>query len=664
MNPTLILHTRHEPLARQIMAILDQRGSILCTGNAEELQRAIQRHHTPVVLFDLCCEEARRDLGPWLNRLAQAVVIALGDPKSEPARFTEDAGVFAIVESTLPGLMTLPGLVTRACEHARLHEENRQLRAASLPTTTPAPTPATETHARGEAPLSLRHFARTFRRCDSAEAMLERSVEALSAATGVARVGIVARLNNAPHYRLVAGLHCLEEIRQSTYQPGHPFVSWLETHAYSVSRSALEQASDPEERPLLQRMLEESGAELLAPLLARGRVLGWLLLGRRSSGRPFSTEDIEEMAVAADHVAGALENALLYEEVARQKSLAETLLHALPTGVVASDENGVVRWFSVAAAQLLGLSEEQVVGRPVEVLGSRLADQLHRAAAGEQMGFPEAWRDPVTQRPLIVQTSRLGSGPRGLGAVAMIQDLSAQQAFQEKQDQLERTVFWTELAASMSHEIRNPLVAIKTFAQLLPERYQDPEFRTSFSLLVSAEVDRLNSIIDQINDFAHPPSLKFHQLDVREPLQRSIALALPQGVRDGLHVKTSLADGLPAVWGDDQALADCFARLLRNASEALAGRADGAIQMDASMSEAESSTIQVSIRDNGPGIPSTLRDKVFSPFCTTKPRGMGLGLPIVKRTVVDHNGRVEVQTSQQGTTVTILLPAVLSGEHT
>ena len=73
--------------------------------------------------------------------------------------------------------------------------------------------------------------------------------------------------------------------------------------------------------------------------------------------------------------------------------------------------------------------------------------------------------------------------------------------------QLERAQFWTDLAAGMSHEIRNPLVAIKTFAQLLPERYADAEFRAEFSRLVAGEVDRLNGIIEQINAFAHPPAL-------------------------------------------------------------------------------------------------------------------------------------------------------------
>jgi two-component system C4-dicarboxylate transport sensor histidine kinase DctB len=75
------------------------------------------------------------------------------------------------------------------------------------------------------------------------------------------------------------------------------------------------------------------------------------------------------------------------------------------------------------------------------------------------------------------------------------------------------------------------------------------------------------------------------------------------------------------------------------------------------------SGVVVTIHDNGPGIAADLKDKIFSPFCTTKPRGMGLGLPIVKRTVFDHNGRVDIDSNPQGTSVSVLLPVADNGER-
>ena len=87
--------------------------------------------------------------------------------------------------------------------------------------------------------------------------------------------------------------------------------------------------------------------------------------------------------------------------------------------------------------------------------------------------------------------------------------MTPEESLRQKQELLDRAAFWTDLAASMSHEVRNPLVAIKTFAQLLPERFDDPDFRRDFNEIVVQEIDRLDLIITQINNFAHPPELQF-----------------------------------------------------------------------------------------------------------------------------------------------------------
>ena len=116
----------------------------------------------------------------------------------------------------------------------------------------------------------------------------------------------------------------------------------------------------------------------------------------------------------------------------------------------------------------------------------------------------QQWIDPNTRRSLSVETRRIMDKAMPLGAVAVIHDLTAEENLREKQELVDRAAFWTDLAASMSHEIRNPLVAIKTFAQLLPERFDDADFRKDFNEIVVQEIDRLDKIITQINNFAHP----------------------------------------------------------------------------------------------------------------------------------------------------------------
>jgi PAS domain S-box-containing protein len=427
-----------------------------------------------------------------------------------------------------------------------------------------------------------------------------------------------------------------------------------------ISRASLAQTPEQAQRALLRRALDTFGAEVIVPLYARGRIIGWLFFGHRLTGQPFDYSDLEGLMILAEHVSTVLENALLYEETTLQKTLAETLLKSIPPGIVAVDEDAIIRWFNPTAEQILGLSGEEVLNKPVETAGGTLAAFLRDALDTTTVLPARQWIDKNTRRSVSVETRRLLNRDTPLGAVAVVNDLTVEEDLRQKQDSLDRTVFWTDLAASMSHEIRNPLVAIKTFAQLLPERFEDADFRKEFNEIVVGEVDRLDKIITQITNFAHPPELVLKPIDVRSPVKKGIEIARSRyGVNGGVSVQISLPNDLPKVLGDETALAEAFAHLVVNAAEALSGQNKPRITLGAKTlrSGKQGGGVVVTIRDNGKGIAPDLQDKVFSPFCTTKPRGMGLGLPIVKRTVFDHNGRVDIDSTTHGTLVSVVLPA-------
>jgi len=134
-------------------------------------------------------------------------------------------------------------------------------------------------------------------------------------------------------------------------------------------------------------------------------------------------------------------------------------------------------------------------------------------------------------------------------------------------------------------------------------------------------------------------------------------------VQNGIAIETTLPEDLPQVVGDETALAEAFAHLVANAAEASHGQPKARVTLSAKpIREGDhTSGVVVTVHDNGRGIAADLKDKIFSPFCTTKPRGMGLGLPIVKRTVFDHNGRVDIDSNSKGTSVSVLLPAAENG---
>src|SRR6266496_6312791 len=662
--PVCVLHTQDAGLVRRTRAFLRTMSQVRHVSDPDRLESVLLQTGPSVLMMDLRSKECRELIDQIQNEQPDVLIIAFGVGQSETLREAEELGIYAAEEIGLER-RRFQALLGHAFDYLKVSQENRDLRETS--TITP------EISRKGEAthqPIDvtrtfpLLRFPRVLRRLDNIDVLVTTVVEALADAAGVSRVGLFSRTRKGDPYQLRAGLHCLPETEDLQFGERDALVRWFESHAHLISRANLLRTQGHRQRTIMRRALDMFGAEAIVPLYARGSIIGWVFFGHPAPGRLFDDRDVEGLTTLAEHVSTILENAFLYEEATIQKTLAETLLKSIPPGIVATDEDATVRWFNPPAEKILGLSGAAVLNKPVESLGTRLAGLLRQTLESKTPMPPQHWIDNNTQRSLSVETRQLAGNGSPLGAVAVIQDLTAQETLHEKQALLDRATFWTDLAASMSHEIRNPLVAIKTFAQLLPERFDDADFRKDFNEIVVREIDRLDKIITQINNFAHPPELVFKPIDVRKPVRKAIEIARDRfGTNGGLAVETSLSNDLPKVLGDETALAEAFAHLVANAAEALSGRTKPRITLAAKpiREGKHASGVIVTVRDNGKGIAPDLKDKIFSPFCTTKPRGMGLGLPIVKRTVFDHNGRVDIDSTSHGTLVSVLLPALENG---
>ncbi|MEY2526981.1 MAG: two-component system, NtrC family, sensor histidine kinase AtoS [Verrucomicrobiota bacterium] len=660
--PVCILYTQDPDLVRRVKAYLRTMAEVRHVSDGDRLNAVLQQSRPALCITDLRGKESRDLLEQIRTEWPDILLIALGTVRSEPLLDAEQSGIYAAEDLQLDR-QRFQALVARAFDYLKVLQENRELHETrSIITIAPVSPPRTEPSAeRGSAPsLRLLRFPRVFRRFENVDSLLENLVESIADAAGVSRVGIFSKIRQGDRYRLRAGLRCIPETHEVEFGDRDALVRWFEMQAHLISRAGLAQISEQGERALLRRALDTFGAEVIVPLHGRGRIIGWIFFGHRLTGQPFEYADLESLMLLAEHVSTVLENALLHEETTLQKTLAETLLKSIPPGIVAMDEEGIIRWFNPTAEQILGLPAKTVLNKPAEAAGGTLAAFL-RDALDTTANLPaRQWIDNNTRRSILVETRRLLDGDTPLGAVAVVQDLTAEESLREKQGLLDRAAFWTDLAASMSHEIRNPLVAIKTFAQLLPERFDDADFRKEFNEIVVGEVDRLDRIVTQISDFAHPPELILKPIDVRSSVRKGIEIARSRfGVNGGVAVETMLPNDLPKVLGDETALAEAFAHLVANAAEAASGQNKPQITLVAKPLQhgKQGGGVVVTVRDNGKGIAPDLRDKVFSPFCTTKPRGMGLGLPIVKRTVFDHNGRVDIDSSTRGTLVSVALPA-------
>jgi nitrogen-specific signal transduction histidine kinase len=661
--PICILYSQDADLVRRIKAFVSALAQVRHVSAPDRLDAVLHQTGLALLILDLHAKEARDLLELIQESWPEVLIIALGTPRSEPLREAEQSRIYA-AEDWQMDRRRLQALVERGLEHLRVLEENRELREQFVePVIQDRPLTETIPERHGSS-MPLLRFPRLFRHFDNVEALLASIVERMADVTGVSRIGVFAKIRPSDRYRLRAGLRCLPETSEIQYGERDALVRWFELHAHLIFRGNLSQIPDQTQRTLMRRALNTFGAEVIVPLHARGNIIGWLFFGHRVTGERFSSNDLEGLMLLAEQVSTLLENALLYEEVALQKTLAETLLRSIPPGIIATDETAIVRWFNPTAETLLGIAAGDALNQPVEAVGSRRLAALLRETLDSKENLPaQQWIDANTRRSLSVETRRLLDQKTPLGAVAVLQDLTAEESLRQKQDLVDRAAFWTDLAASMSHEIRNPLVAIKTFAQLLPERFDDPDFRKDFNEIVVQEIDRLDKIITQINNFAHPSELVLKPIDVRASVRKAIVLARERVKKNGVAIDTMLPSDLPKVLGDEAALTEAFAHLVANAAEATSGQSKPRIILAAKKIRegGHSSGVVVTVKDNGKGISAELREKVFSPFCTTKARGMGLGLPIVKRTIFDHNGRVDIDSSSHGTSVSVMLPASPNG---
>jgi signal transduction histidine kinase len=224
----------------------------------------------------------------------------------------------------------------------------------------------------------------------------------------------------------------------------------------------------------------------------------------------------------------------------------------------------------------------------------------------------------------------------------------------EKMQRLDQLANLGMLSAGMAHEIKNGMVAIKTFVDLLLEKNQDAELGE----IVRHELARINAIVTQMLRMAAPASAHFKTVRVHELLDHSLRLLQPQISGKLIAVVRHYRAEADAVRGDDAQLQQTFMNLFLNAIEAMGP--NGTLTVGTEMADGANGArlLKIKISDTGAGIAPEILPHLFEPFFTTKKNGTGLGLAICRRILLEHHGAIEVQSEAgQGSTFGISLPA-------
>src|SRR5712692_962676 len=403
------------------------------------------------------------------------------------------------------------------------------------------------------------------------------------------------------------------------------------------------------------------GAEVIAPLFETGEVIGLVVLGPKRSGDPYFSDDADLLTTLANQSAVAIRNAQTHARVVQMNAELQKILGTIDSGVVAVGPTGQVSLFNRAAERFTGVPAMVARGRPAGQLPVPLAGALEATArdgkprSEVEFALPDAAGQII---PLIYSTSPL-LGPRGqpLGAVAVISDLSRVKELEHERRRAERLASIEAIASGLVHEIRNPLVGIKTFSQLLPSRGVEEEFRESFSKAVTREIGRIDDLLTRFRTLSAASRQPMEPLDITEPLRPILELMRPQLEQRHIRLR-QVAAGVPRpVLGNASQLEQLFLNLCLNAVEAMEPRGELTIRV-ADLCEGDGTTLLVEVSDTGRGIPEHLLDGIFDPFVTTKASGTGLGLAICRGIADAHHAKLVARNNLErpGSTFTLEFP--------
>ena len=344
-------------------------------------------------------------------------------------------------------------------------------------------------------------------------------------------------------------------------------------------------------------------------------------------------------------------------EVEGRRRYIETILERITTGVVSVDDAGVITTINGAAARLLSL-DRGIVGQPARAVfdrGDLRPFGTLVAGAGQARIAPTAQevallRDGQELHLAAVATALVGDSGAPEGVVLVLDDVTPLIRTQ-------KVAAWREVARRLAHEIKNPLTPIQLSAERMRRHFAaaPPAARAlvdECTDTIVGEVESLKGLVDEFSQFARMPSPRAAPTDLHQLIID--ALALYNGILADVSIERRFADDVPLVRVDSEQIRRVVINLVDNAVEAMERR--GRIVVETQRDPANN-IVRVVVADDGPGIPSAEREKLFLPYYSTKRRGSGLGLAIVRRIIAEHGGSIDVgDNTPRGTRFTIELP--------
>jgi PAS domain S-box-containing protein len=425
--------------------------------------------------------------------------------------------------------------------------------------------------------------------------------------------------------------------------------------------------------------LKHSRSVLCLPIVKQMKLVGVLYLENNLTPRVFTPDRVGVLQLLASQAAISLENAALYTDLQRSEAFLAHGQRISHTGSFSRSTLSEEIYWSEETYEIYGL--DRSVTPTLQWMLSRIhpedrarVQQTIEDATHQRTGFDVEYRllrrdDSMRYLHVAVQALQDASGE--LEFVGAVTDITERKEAEEALHQamtdlarINRVTTMGELAASLAHEIKQPISGAITNANLgLRKLGRDEpdldEVRAAVTRMVR-DAQRAAEIIDKIGSQFEKGSENRAVFDVNEIIRETFALLRGEAVRYNISVRTALADDLPQIVGDRVQLQQVAMNLIVNSIEAMKD-VDGTRELVIRSEQGESGQIQVSFTDTGKGFPPQSAEQIFDPFFTTKPHGTGMGLRISRKIIESHGGRLWAEAATgRGATFQFTLPATVT----
>lgn len=435
-----------------------------------------------------------------------------------------------------------------------------------------------------------------------------------------------------------------------------------EKKAYNITNIYSEPLSDP---ILIQQL--GTMAYAVVPILSRAKVIGVIWVDNLYSRRPITDSDMEFLKRFVDHMASAIENARLYEQVIEAEQELENIFDSISDLVYINDSDYTIKKVNKAVLNKVQRPIEEVIGKKCYEVFHGMTEPWKRCPHYKTLKTNKASIEEV-EDTYLGGTFLISSSPifdaagKIIGTVHVVRDVTEIKKLREKVASAERMAALGEMAAKVAHEIRNPLLSIGGFARRL-ERRLDGDMKENAKIIVS-EVQRLEGILNDTLSFVKTARINKVKVNMGEIIENVINLVEPV-IYDKGNTLIKEIEGPVEAFVDYDRIKEAILNIVNNANQAT-DHGTIIIRLKAEKRltppnlfglSKEERIVLIEVEDNGCGIKKEDISRIFDPFFTTRPTGTGLGLSITKRIVEEHGGKIEVESEYgKGSKFKIYLP--------